>query len=157
MKKKKEYWEKQFRELEKGKLMMQCRREREAPRIVVESTKRTVEFEDGLKAERKVVMIISARAEDERDRIKGVYFAVADNRTLIYDYLVRLSISIPSEDSDGPRWYWLSPSAAAKISVLSTLAIRVYALDSAVLYEKLSFQDASETYGKEDIEGTSYS
>lgn len=42
---------------------------------------------------------MAQRAEDERDRIKGVYFAVADNRTLIYDYLVRLSISIPSEDS----------------------------------------------------------
>ncbi|KAF3639139.1 hypothetical protein T459_27314 [Capsicum annuum] len=60
MKKKKEDWEKQFQELEKGKLMRQRQREREAARITVQSIKRTVEFDDGLKAEREFLMMISA-------------------------------------------------------------------------------------------------
>lgn len=42
-------------------------------------------------------------------------------------------------------WYWSSPSAAAKISTLSALALRLYALDSAILYEKhLANEEATE-------------
>ena len=33
-------------------------------------------------------------------------------------------------------WYWSSLSAAAKTSTLSSLALRIYALDNAVLYER---------------------
>ncbi|KAL3501199.1 hypothetical protein ACH5RR_035648 [Cinchona calisaya] len=38
-------------------------------------------------------------------------------------------------------WYWSSPSAAANISTLSALALRIYTLDSAILYEKPSSTD----------------
>lgn len=33
-------------------------------------------------------------------------------------------------------WYWSSPSTAAKISNISALALRIYALDAAIYYEK---------------------
>jgi hypothetical protein len=35
-------------------------------------------------------------------------------------------------------WYWSSLSAAAKTSTLSSLALRIYSLDAAILYEKTS-------------------
>lgn len=34
-------------------------------------------------------------------------------------------------------WYWSSLSAAAKTSTLSSLALRIYSLDSAILYENI--------------------
>lgn len=34
-------------------------------------------------------------------------------------------------------WYWSSLSAAAKTSTLSSLALRIYSLDAAVIYEKI--------------------
>lgn len=40
-------------------------------------------------------------------------------------------------------WYWSSPSAAAKISTLSALALRICTLDAAIIYEKTSSQDPS--------------
>ncbi|XP_052173184.1 methyl-CpG-binding domain-containing protein 9-like [Diospyros lotus] len=35
-------------------------------------------------------------------------------------------------------WYWSSLSAAANVSTLSALALRLYALDAAIIFEKLS-------------------
>lgn len=39
--------------------------------------------------------------------------------------------------------YWSSPSAAAKISTLSALALRICTLDAAIIYEKTLSQDPS--------------
>lgn len=33
-------------------------------------------------------------------------------------------------------WHWSSPSAMAKICTISALALRIYALDAAIIYEK---------------------
>ena len=33
-------------------------------------------------------------------------------------------------------WYWSSLSAAAKVSTMSSLALRIYSLDAAIVYEK---------------------
>lgn len=33
-------------------------------------------------------------------------------------------------------WYWSSLSAAAKTSTMSSLALRIYSLDAAIIYEK---------------------
>lgn len=33
-------------------------------------------------------------------------------------------------------WYWSSLSAAAKIATVSSLALRIYTLDAAIVYEK---------------------
>ena len=42
-------------------------------------------------------------------------------------------------------WYWSSPSVAAKICTISGLALRIYALDAAIIYEKnLPDRDPSE-------------
>lgn len=44
-------------------------------------------------------------------------------------------------------WYWSSFSAAAKSSTLPSLALRIYSLDLAIIYEKMpnsSFTDSSE-------------
>lgn len=35
-------------------------------------------------------------------------------------------------------WYWSSFSAASKTSTMSSLALRIYSLDAAILYEKIS-------------------
>lgn len=63
-----------------------------------------------------------------------------------------LEDAIKTEYLKNDWWYWSSPSAAARNSTLSALALRVYALDSAILYDKLSSQDASETDCKEERE-----
>ncbi|RAL40017.1 hypothetical protein DM860_008157 [Cuscuta australis] len=47
-----------------------------------------------------------------------------------------LEDTIKAEYLRNDWWYWSSPSAACKISTLSALALRLYALDSAILYEK---------------------
>ncbi|KAK7381383.1 hypothetical protein VNO78_34033 [Psophocarpus tetragonolobus] len=47
-------------------------------------------------------------------------------------------------------WYWSSFSAAAKSSTLPALALRIYSLDLAIIYEKMpksSFTDSSEPSG----------
>lgn len=33
-------------------------------------------------------------------------------------------------------WYWSSLSAAAKTSTMSSLALRIYSLDAAIIYDK---------------------
>lgn len=54
-------------------------------------------------------------------------------------------------------WYWSSPSVAAKICTISGLALRIYALDAAIIYEKnLPAQDPSEV-SKSAIESPSHS
>lgn len=41
-------------------------------------------------------------------------------------------------------WYWSSPSMAAKITTLSALALRIFALDSAIYYDTLPATGATE-------------
>lgn len=50
---------------------------------------------------------------------------------------------IKSEYLRNEWWYWSSFSAAAKTSTVSSLALRIYSLDAAIVYEKsLSNSDA---------------
>lgn len=43
-------------------------------------------------------------------------------------------------------WYWSSFSAAARTSTMSSLALRIYSLDAAIVYEKiLSESDPTES------------
>lgn len=37
-------------------------------------------------------------------------------------------------------WYWSSFSAAARTSTMSSLALRIYSLDAAIIYEKISYE-----------------
>ncbi|XP_021717036.1 methyl-CpG-binding domain-containing protein 9-like [Chenopodium quinoa] len=43
---------------------------------------------------------------------------------------------IKTEYLKNERWYWSSLSAAAKTSTLSSLALRIYSLDNAIIYER---------------------
>lgn len=47
-------------------------------------------------------------------------------------------------------WYWSSFSAAAKTSTISSLALRIYSLDAAIVYEKIS-SDSDPTDNLEPI------
>ncbi|XP_028778610.1 methyl-CpG-binding domain-containing protein 9 isoform X2 [Neltuma alba] len=60
---------------------------------------------------------------------------------------ITLEDMIKTEYLRNDWWYWSSLSAAAKSSTLSSLALRIYTLDSAIIYEKMSsssFTDCSE-------------
>lgn len=43
--------------------------------------------------------------------------------------------SIKSEYLRNDWWYWSSPSTAARMTTLSALALRLYSLDAAILYD----------------------
>ncbi|XP_049405556.1 methyl-CpG-binding domain-containing protein 9 isoform X2 [Solanum stenotomum] len=93
-----------------------------------------------------------SRLQSERRR---VWRAFVKSAATIYEMVqatIILEDAIRTEYLKNDWWYWSSPSAAARISTLSALALRVYALDSAILYDKLSSQDASETDCKEERE-----
>ncbi|XP_049360081.1 methyl-CpG-binding domain-containing protein 9 [Solanum verrucosum] len=93
-----------------------------------------------------------SRLQSERRR---VWRAFVKSAATIYEMVqatIILEDAIKTEYLKNDWWYWSSPSAAARISTLSALALRVYALDSAILYDKLSSQDASETDCKEERE-----
>lgn len=51
---------------------------------------------------------------------------------------VLLEEMIKTEYLKNEWWYWSTPSAAANISTLSPLALRIYTLDAAIIYEKSS-------------------
>lgn len=60
---------------------------------------------------------------------------------------ITLEDMIKTEYLRNDWWYWSSFSAAAKSSTLPSLALRIYSLDSAIIYEKVpysSFTDSSE-------------
>ncbi|PWA90946.1 bromodomain-containing protein [Artemisia annua] len=57
----------------------------------------------------------------------------------IYDMVqatLMLEDMIKTEHLKKEWWYWSSPATAAKISSLSALALRIYALDAAIYYDK---------------------
>ncbi|KAE9590422.1 putative histone acetyltransferase chromatin regulator PHD family [Lupinus albus] len=63
------------------------------------------------------------------------------SKTVLIDTMVQAIITfedmIKTEYLRNDWWYWSSFSAAAKSSTLSSLALRMYSLDSAIIYEKL--------------------
>jgi hypothetical protein len=61
--------------------------------------------------------------------------------------IITLEDMIKTEFLRNDWWYWSSFSAAAKSSTLPSLALRIYSLDSAILYEKMpnsSLTDSSD-------------
>lgn len=56
--------------------------------------------------------------------------------------LIVFEDTIRSEYLTNAWWYWSSFSAAAKISTLSALALRIYSLDNSINYEKISSNNA---------------
>ncbi|KAK8534043.1 hypothetical protein V6N12_047441 [Hibiscus sabdariffa] len=52
-------------------------------------------------------------------------------------------------------WYWSSLSAAAKVSTMSSLALRIYSLDAVIFYEKSSVFHSIDNLKPSSIPGTS--
>ncbi|XP_050208534.1 methyl-CpG-binding domain-containing protein 9-like [Mercurialis annua] len=50
--------------------------------------------------------------------------------TIVFEYMIK------TDYLRNGWWYWSSLSAAAKIATISSLALRIYTLDAAILYEK---------------------
>lgn len=60
---------------------------------------------------------------------------------------IALEDMIKTEFLRNDWWYWSAFSAAAKSSTLPSLALRIYSLDSAIMYEKMpnsSLTDSSD-------------
>ncbi|XP_015076296.1 methyl-CpG-binding domain-containing protein 9 isoform X2 [Solanum pennellii] len=93
-----------------------------------------------------------SRLQPERRRVWRAFVKSAATVYEMVQATIILEDAIKTEYLKNDWWYWSSPSAAARNSTLSALALRVYALDSAILYDKLSSQDASETDCKEERE-----
>ena len=65
-------------------------------------------------------------------------------KLILYSFLQMVQATIALEDMirteylKNEWWYWSSLSAAAKISTVSSLALRIFSLDAAIIYEKIS-------------------
>ncbi|XP_071709298.1 methyl-CpG-binding domain-containing protein 9-like, partial [Rutidosis leptorrhynchoides] len=77
-----------------------------------------------------------SRAAADRLRCWREYLKSAQSIYEMVQATIFLEDMIKTERLKREWWYWSSPSAAAKISTVSSLALYVYALDSAVVYEK---------------------
>lgn len=59
--------------------------------------------------------------------------------------IITLEDMIKTEFLKNDWWYWSSFSAAAKSSTLPSLALRIYSLDSAIMYEKMPNSSLAES------------
>ncbi|KAL8224582.1 hypothetical protein R6Q57_020057 [Mikania cordata] len=83
------------------------------------------------------------------DRLRA-WRAFVKSAQSIYEMVqatIILEDMIKSEYFRKEWWFWSSPATAAKISSISALALRIYALDAAIYYEKppISNLDLTET------------
>lgn len=71
---------------------------------------------------------------------------------ILHSFLQMVQATIALEDMirteylKNEWWYWSSLSAAAKISTVSSLALRIFSLDAAIIYEKISPNQDSNDY-----------
>ncbi|KAK7271687.1 hypothetical protein RJT34_27787 [Clitoria ternatea] len=93
---------------------------------------------------------IALRPSKSQSNRRQAWRAFVKSAETIYE-MVQASITledmIKTEYLRNDWWYWSSFSAAAKSSTLPSLALRIYTLDLAILYEKKpnsSFNDSSE-------------
>ncbi|CAI8592556.1 unnamed protein product [Vicia faba] len=93
------------------------------------------------------VAIRPSRAQLDR---RQAWRAFVKSAQTIYEMIqatITLEDMIKTEFLRNDWWYWSSFSAAAKSSTLPSLALRIYSLDSAIMYEKMhnsSLTDSSD-------------
>ncbi|KAL5080075.1 hypothetical protein RYX36_008496 [Vicia faba] len=93
------------------------------------------------------VAIRPSRAQLDR---RQAWRAFVKSAQTIYEMIqatIALEDMIKTEFLRNDWWYWSSFSAAAKSSTLPSLALRIYSLDSAIMYEKMpnsSLTDSSD-------------
>ncbi|PNY05047.1 methyl-CpG binding domain-containing protein 9-like [Trifolium pratense] len=93
------------------------------------------------------VALRPSKAQLER---RQAWCAFVKSAATIYEMIqaiITLEDMIKTEFLRNDWWYWSSFSAAAKSSTLPSLALRIYSLDSAIMYEKMpnsSLMDSSD-------------
>ncbi|XP_024988159.1 methyl-CpG-binding domain-containing protein 9-like isoform X2 [Cynara cardunculus var. scolymus] len=76
-----------------------------------------------------------SRRDSHRLRAWHVFVKSAQSIHEMVQATIILEDMIRTEHLRNEWWYWSSPSAAIKISTVSSLALRIYALDAAIFYE----------------------
>ncbi|XP_021866769.2 methyl-CpG-binding domain-containing protein 9 isoform X2 [Spinacia oleracea] len=77
-----------------------------------------------------------SKVHPEKRRAWHAFVKTAETIFEMVQASIILEDMIKTEYLKNERWYWSSLSAAAKTSTLSSLALRIYALDNAIVYEK---------------------
>ncbi|KAJ1416476.1 Zinc finger, PHD-type [Sesbania bispinosa] len=93
------------------------------------------------------VALRPSKAQLERRHAWRAFVKSAETIYEMVQATIALEDMIKTEYLRNDWWYWSSFSAAAKSSTLPSLALRIYSLDSAIMYEKMpnsSFNDSSE-------------
>ncbi|KAL5152848.1 Methyl-CpG-binding domain-containing protein 9 [Glycine soja] len=88
-----------------------------------------------------------SKAESDRRQAWRTFVKSAKTIYEMIQATFTLEDMIKTEYLRNDWWYWSSFSAAAKSSTLPSLALRIYSLDLAIIYEKMpnsSFTDSSE-------------
>ncbi|ESW23089.1 hypothetical protein PHAVU_004G017600 [Phaseolus vulgaris] len=91
-----------------------------------------------------------SKAESERRQAWRAFVKSAETIYEMIQATFTLEDMIKTEYLRNDWWYWSSFSAAAKTSTLPSLALRLYSLDLAIIYEKTpnsTFTDSSEPSG----------
>ncbi|KAI5442455.1 hypothetical protein KIW84_011503 [Lathyrus oleraceus] len=93
------------------------------------------------------VALRPSKAQLDRRQAWRAFVKSAETIYEMIQATVALEDMIKTEFLRNDWWYWSSFSAAAKSSTLPSLALRIYSLDSAIMYEKLpnsSLTDSSD-------------
>ncbi|KAI3795986.1 hypothetical protein L1987_38647 [Smallanthus sonchifolius] len=77
-----------------------------------------------------------SRVDFGKLRVWREYLKSAQSVNEMVQATIILEDMIKTEHLKKEWWYWSSPSAAAKISTVQSLALQIYALDAAIFYEK---------------------
>ncbi|KAI3731469.1 hypothetical protein L1987_62657 [Smallanthus sonchifolius] len=77
-----------------------------------------------------------SRVDSDKLRCWRAFLKSAQSIYEMVQATIILEDMIKTEHLKKEWWYWSSPSAAAKISTFSSLALHIYALDAAISYEK---------------------
>lgn len=93
------------------------------------------------------VALRPSKAQLDRRQAWRAFVKSAETIYQMVQAIITLEDMIKTEFLRNDWWYWSSYSAAAKSSTLPSLALRIYSLDSAIMYEKMpnsSFADSSD-------------
>lgn len=77
-----------------------------------------------------------SKVHPEKRRAWHAFVKAAETIFEMVQASIVLEDMIKTEYLKNERWYWSSLSAAAKTSTLSSLALRIYALDNAIAYDR---------------------
>ncbi|GKV07676.1 hypothetical protein SLEP1_g19422 [Rubroshorea leprosula] len=80
-----------------------------------------------------------SKAHLERRQVWRSFVKSAETIYEMVQATILLEDLIKTEHLRNEWWYWSSLSAAARISTVSSLALRIYSLDAAIIYEKSNF------------------